>query len=52
MTQIKIGAYTLTDSPNMIGGHAIWIDRPDGEGMSVKIEVLEKLIDDFYKENF
>ena len=29
-----------------------WVNRLDGEGMFVKAELLERLINNFYEENF
>jgi hypothetical protein len=45
---IETNSFTITDR----GDGSFWIERPDGEGMQVSKDVFEKLIAEFYKENF
>jgi len=48
-SSINVGEYSLT--VNRCPG-SIWIERKCGEGMEVKLERFEELIDKFYQENF
>ena len=45
---LQIGDYYL--GPATDGGY--WIEHESGEGMHVRRKVMEKLIKDFYRENF
>ena len=45
---LKLGDYYLMDATD---GN-FWIEHESGEGMHVSRKALEKLIADFYKENF
>lgn len=44
----EIGKYTISQ----MSDESYWIEHESGEGMQVKAVVMEKLIDDFYKEAF
>lgn len=33
-------------------GEKLWLLQPDGEGMEVNAEEIEKLLQDYYKRNF
>lgn len=45
---LHIGDFYL--GPATDGG--FWIEHESGEGMHVRKEIMEKLIADFYRENF
>ncbi len=57
---IQIGNFTLSEKikaePTINGKiqpyYGYWINRLDGEGMLVRAEKMEKLIEDYYEENF
>lgn len=58
-TELRIGRYTLSKITVRAGEHPpyhdradIWFERDNGEGMSMPVEDVEKLIDQFYRENF
>ena len=44
----RVGDYWL----HKFGEQDYWIEHASGEGMQVRREVMEKLIEDFYCENF
>ena len=46
---IKIGDYKISHNKSE---PFFWLEHESGESMTVKPELLEKLIDTFYKENF
>lgn len=46
--KIYIGKYCIRSFQN----DSVFLEQDDGEGMEVKIPVLEQLLDKFYKENF
>ena len=45
---IRVGQYKIS----RFGNDAFLIQHKDGEGMEVSAEKLEKLIDEFFKEEF
>ena len=45
--EIKVGKFFI----RFVGGQ-IWIDREDGEGMAVKENKFEKVIEEFYEREF
>lgn len=49
MRTLKIGKYNFYPSNDDNG---IFIQKDDGEGMSVSVEKLEQLIDKFWQEEF
>lgn len=46
--RITVGEYTIMP----FHGDSFFIEHESGEGMQVSLSALEKLVDDFYKENF
>lgn len=49
--EFKIGEFILKQSMPERKEY-IWIERLDGEGMEVKIEKLNKLLEDFFQKEF
>jgi hypothetical protein len=50
-TYLHAGEITVTEC---VSGNKnfFWIQKPDGEGMSIEKSVLGKLLEDWYNENF
>lgn len=48
MFSLRIGDFTISHYAN----GTFWIQRSDGEAMQVTQEKLEKMLSDWYEENF
>ena len=48
MNEIQIGKFNITYSTE----NSLWIEKEDGEGGEFSIEKLERVIENFYNEEF
>ena len=49
MKKIELGEYTITEHPDLPDGRkVIWIVNGEGEGMTIDIETLDKVWEEYF----